>query len=348
MNPSHLVHTRDIRMSVRQAGTGEPVLLIHGFPQTSFEWRHQIAALSDKFAVFAADNRGFGSSDKPGTRISRALLARDVVNLMDAQGIERANIVGHDWGGFIAFKVAMDYPERVSRLALLDTFCTVWGPMAVHGYWFKAQPLPEDFFARHHKAFIECMFGGRDIGDLPTRPASPWRFAPAPPWADADEVAEYVKAFSDPESHRAAISYYRNALPFHRVIADEKAAHGERFEILDDLDVAKMWTHPGGLEAHPEYKDSFDFGPEDRHKRFPRPTLWMMGRGFGGGGAFGEIDVPRGAPMLDQFSRYFPNLKAHRVDAGHFFPEEAAQETSNALLKFLSAPLPRDETNAAS
>jgi pimeloyl-ACP methyl ester carboxylesterase len=339
MQEPRLVATRDIRMSVRQAGTGEPVILVHGFPQTSYEWRHQLSTLSERFAVFAADNRGFGATDKPGTRISRHMLARDIINLMDALGIERANVIGHDWGGFIAFKVAIDYPERVSRLALLDTFCTTWGPMAVHGYWFKAQPLPEDFFARHHRAFIECMFGARDINDLPARPASPWRFGQSS-WASADEVAHYVSAFADPETHRAAISYYRNALPFHRVVPDPGAAHGERFESLDDLDVARMWMHEGGLEAHPRYAESFDFGPEDRHKRFLGPTLWMMGRGFGAG-AFGAIGVPRGAPMLDQFSRYFPILHAHRMDAGHFFPEEAAAETSNTLLRFLTTPLPR-------
>ena len=118
---SAFVQTRDIRMHYIQHGAGEPVIFIHGFPETSYEWRHQIAELGEDYACFAPDTRGFGQTDKPGIRISRHLLASDIVNFMDALGIERAAVVGHDWGGIIAFKLAIDWPHRVSRLALLDT-----------------------------------------------------------------------------------------------------------------------------------------------------------------------------------------------------------------------------------
>src|SRR5437763_1571566 len=150
---SAYVQTRDLRVHYLQAGTGAPVILIHGWPETSYEWRNQIPALAEHFAVFAPDNRGFGRTDKPDIRVSRQLLGQDVVNFMDALGIEQAAVVGHDWGGFIAFKLAIDHPERVTRLALLDTFCTTWGPAAVHGYWYKARPLPEEFYAKYHSAF---------------------------------------------------------------------------------------------------------------------------------------------------------------------------------------------------
>jgi len=123
------------------------------------------------------------------------------------------------------------------------------------------------------------------------------------------------------------------------VIPDETATHGERFQALDEEEVAAMWLHPGGLEQHSLYGESFDFGPDDRHKRFAKPVLWMIGRPFGDRGA--TIDttaVPRGHPMTDQFSRYFPDLRAQRVDAGHFFPEEAPDVTNEALLRFLDVP----------
>ncbi len=334
---SHFIQTRDLRTHYWQAGTGDPVILIHGFPQTSHEWRHQVAALSERFAVFAPDNRGFGKTDKPGVRISRQLLGQDVINFMDALGIERAHVIGHDWGGFIAFKVAIDWPDRVTKLALLDTFCTTWGQGAVHGYWFKARPLPEEYFARYHREFITGMFGGVSDPSLPGRPASPWRLGAAlGTWATAEDVEHYAAAFADPDSQRAAISYYRNALPFHRVIPDAAATHGERFENLDDIDVAAMWLHEGGLEKHPLYPEAFDFGPEDRHKTFTKPTLWMMGRAFGGGAPGVDIRaIPTGNPAVDQFSRYFPDLRARRMNAGHFFPEELPEETSNELLSFL-------------
>ena len=145
MSSGQLVQTADLRMHYLQRGTGDPVVLIHGFPETSYSWRHQLAALSEHYAVFAPDTRGFGQTDKPGTRVTRQILAQDVINFMDALGLERAAIVGHDWGGIVAFKLAIDWPHRVTRLALLDTLCTVWPRLAQHGYWFKAEPFPEEF-----------------------------------------------------------------------------------------------------------------------------------------------------------------------------------------------------------
>jgi len=339
MASSAFVQTAGIRMHYLQQGTGDPVILIHGFPETSFEWRHQLAALGEHYAVFAPDTRGFGQTEKPGNRVSRHLLARDIIDFMDALGIERAAVVGHDWGGIIAFKVAIDWPERVTRLALLDTLCTVWSPAAVHGYWFKAQPLPEEFFARYHRQFIEAIFTGESDPPLPVRPESPWQTSGrmGVRWATDEEIAHYAAAFADPASHESAISYYRYALPFHRVIPDAAVSHGERFESLGEQKVAEMWRNPEGLEKHPLYADFMDYGPEDRHKRFPNPALWMYGTYLARRPAESPVDhIPTGNPFVDQFSRYFPDLRARRVDAGHFFPEEAPAVTNETLLAFLS------------
>lgn len=76
---SRFVQTADIRMHNLQQGTGEPVVFIHGLPQTLYEWRNQFAALSARYACFAPDTRGFGQSEKPGVRVSRQLLARDII-----------------------------------------------------------------------------------------------------------------------------------------------------------------------------------------------------------------------------------------------------------------------------
>lgn len=345
MQPS-FIQTRDLRVHYLQEGTGDPVVFIHGFPETSYEWRHQFAAFGGQYACFAPDLRGFGGTDKPGARVSREILAADIVNFMDALGIERAAVVAHDWGGIVAFKLAVDYPERVSRLALLDTLCTVWAPGAVHGYWFKAEPLPEQFFAEYHAEFIETIFGGSPARELPGRPLSPWRAAPpsAPRWASAEDIEHYREAFRDPASHAHAISYYRYALPFHVVHPDATAAHGERYESLGERAVAAMWEHPEGLEQHPLYTNFLDYGPHDRHKRFDKPALWMFGsylsrsRGTEAGGRPPGW-IPSGNPFSDQFSRYFPDLRARHIAAGHFFPEEAPEETNATLGEFLAGRL---------
>ncbi len=344
--PSNYIQTRDLRMHYLQEGTGDPVIFIHGFPETSYEWRFQMKALSERYACFAPDMRGFGETDKPGIRVTRSILGQDVINFMDALGIEKAHVVGHDWGGIIAFKVAIDWPKRVNRLALLDTLCTVWSPAGVHGYWFKAEPYPEEFFAEHHRGFIEAIFMGSEMkGELPGRPLSPWQAAGHAPrtWATDEDIAHYAEAFADPMSHFHAISQYRYGLPFHVVHEDASAPRGERYEFLSEKKVAEMWTHPEGLEQHPLHANFMDYGPEDRHKRFPNPTLWMFGQYLArsrGTDEDGPDDrIPSGNPFAQQFPRYFPDLRGRRVNAGHFFPEEAPEVTNETLRSFLAGQI---------
>lgn len=345
---SRHVQTEQLRVRYLVDGEGGdrvPVVLVHGFPQTSWEWRHQLPALAAAgHPVYAPDNRGFGGSDKPDGPIDRALLGDDLIRFLDALGLDRVALVGHDWGGIIAFKAAVDHPERFTHLGLLDTLCTVWSTLAQHGYWFKAAPLPEQLFADHAEDFIQVLFGGRDAAVLGTRPATPWPIPPGerprPDWVDDESLAHYVEAFSDPASHRAAIEYYRHALAFHRVIPDPTAEHGERYEALSTEDVAAMWLHEGGIEAHPLYGEHFDYGPEDRHKRVQVPALWMygsyLGRVPGDPSKQGDDRVPTGTPFLDQFSRYCPDLRVRRVASGHFIPEEAPEYTNETLLAFLA------------
>lgn len=341
------VDTPGLRVHYLQAGaSGEPVVLLHGFPQTSLQWRHQLTALSEAgYACFAPDNRGFGATDKPDVRISRALLARDVVRFLDAVGLESAHFVTHDWGGIIGFKVVADYPDRVRSIALLDTLCTVWSPRARHGYWFKAEGLAEEFFARHASTFIEVTLGGRDVADLPGAPASPWRMPPGaqgrPSWMDQQSLQHFIEAFADPASQAACIQYYRYGLPFH-AIDDSTGAP----RLLSERQVGEMWLHPEGLDNHPLYKSPMDFGPEDRATVFGRPALWLYSRPTGQGSGGGARPVkagaaaPSGNPFVDQFSRYFTDLRSGGVDAGHFLAEEAAEHTNAVLLDFLGGNRP--------
>lgn len=346
MPSSNFVQAGALRMHYLQEGTGEPVIFIHGFPETSHEWRHQFRALAGQYACFAPDTRGFGQTEKPGIRASRALLARDIIEFMDALGIEKAAVVAHDWGGIIAFKVAVDSPERVTRLALLDTLCTVWSPGGVHGYWFKAAPYPEEFFAKYHRPFIDAVMTGGSDPELPPRPFSPWQLGgrARTAWADQETLEHYRAAFADPAAHASAISYYRYALPFHVVHEDAALSGGERYESLSEQTVAAMWTHPDGLEQHPLYVNFMDYGPEDRHKRFPKPTLWMFGQYLSRSRGTDASErpegwIPRGNPFADQFSRYFPDLRARQVQAGHFFPEEAPEITNETLAAFLAGAI---------
>ena len=344
---SQFVQTADLRVHERTAGSGSSgnVVFLHGFPQTGYQWRHQLAAVAHAgYAGFAPDNRGFGLTDKPGARVSRSMLAQDVINYLDAKGIEDCTLVGHDWGGIIAFKTAIDFPERITRLALIDTLCTTWSPAGPHGWWFKVPGIAEEFFEQHHRDFIEVLFAGADAGVLGDRPQNPWGAIPSgvrprPDWIDDEALAHYVDAFSDPMSWWHAISYYRYALPFHEVIPDPTRATGERYRSLSEQDVASFWLHPDGMENHPDWPRFPEYGPEDRHKRYAHPTMWLYGGYLGGALDEGRTEIPAGNPFLDQFTRYFPDLRARSVGGGHFLGEECPAYVNQCLLAFLGGQL---------
>jgi pimeloyl-ACP methyl ester carboxylesterase len=335
------VQTAGLRVRYLQQGTGEPVVLVHGFPQTSYEWRHQMAPLAESgHAVFAPDTRGFGGTDKPHVRVTRQLLARDVVDLLDALGLERVHLVGHDWGGIIAFAAAVEHPERFATLGLIDTLATVWVPWAVHGYWFKSAGRAEDFFARHAVEWIRSVFGGVR-GSYAGPPVSPWAPPPgaarparvddpAKHWGP-DDVERFAAAFADPDSHWHAIQYYRYALPFHRIRPGAGPEGRDAYDFLDEPAVAAMWEHPGGLGAHPWAGEYLAFAPEHRDRTYPGPALYL-------GSPYLESRRPDD-PFADSFRRSLPALTVARADCGHFVPEERPQLTTDALLAlFRSGP----------
>jgi pimeloyl-ACP methyl ester carboxylesterase len=109
-----------VRLHVAEAGDGPPMLLLHGWPQHWWCWRELIGPLARDHRVIVPDLRGWGWSDAPAGAYGKATFARDVVALLDAEGIDRVQVVGHDWGGFTAFLLALEHPERVERAVCLD------------------------------------------------------------------------------------------------------------------------------------------------------------------------------------------------------------------------------------
>ena len=106
---------------VAEAGPpdGDPVILIHGWPQHWYEWRHLIPALADRHRVLAVDLRGFGWSDAPSSGYEKENLASDILALLDALELDRVKLVGHDWGGWIGFLLCLRAPERFERFLAL-------------------------------------------------------------------------------------------------------------------------------------------------------------------------------------------------------------------------------------
>jgi len=198
-----------IRLHYVEAGTGPLVILLHGFPEFWFSWRHQIPALAQAgFRVIAPDLRGYNESDKPAGISSYRLdlLVADVVGLIQQAGCQRATLVGHDWGGGIAWQTAIMRPELVERLIVLNAphpaafFREMrhWAQLRKSWYifFFQLPWLPEYWLRRNNLGFID-----QTLGANPLRPGT---FTPA-------DIARYKEVFSPTGALTAAINYYRAA-----------------------------------------------------------------------------------------------------------------------------------------
>jgi pimeloyl-ACP methyl ester carboxylesterase len=119
---SRYAEVNGVRLHYLVAGKGEPVLLLHGFAQTSHMWRPLMARLAASNTVIAPDLRGFGRSAAPGSGYTKAAMARDVRALMEKLGHKRVRLAGHDIGLMVAYAYAAQYPNEVDRIVLLDAF----------------------------------------------------------------------------------------------------------------------------------------------------------------------------------------------------------------------------------
>jgi pimeloyl-ACP methyl ester carboxylesterase len=118
-----------VQLAAVDEGTGDPVVLIHGFPELAYSWRHQIPALSEAgFRAVAYDQRGYGDSSKPEDIDAYALtnLAADAIGLLNVLGLEQATLVGHDWGSIVVWTAALMYPERVENVVSLNVPYRGW------------------------------------------------------------------------------------------------------------------------------------------------------------------------------------------------------------------------------
>ena len=196
---------------LRIGGSGSPLLLLHGYPQTHVIWHKVAPALAERFTVVAADLRGYGDSSKPpgGERhenYAKRAMARDQVEVMAALGFERFSVVGHDRGGRVTHRMALDHPERVDKAAVLDICPTkamyertdMAFASAYYHWFFLIQPydLPERLIGADPDYYLEFKAGawGR----------TEHAFSP-------EALAEYKRCFRDPATIHASCEDYRAA-----------------------------------------------------------------------------------------------------------------------------------------
>lgn len=220
---SNFVHQHadlgDVRIHYVTAGSGFPVVLLHGWPQSWYEWRHVMADLSDTWRVIAPDLRGLGDSSRPLDGYDKKTVGDDIWRLLQRLGIDRFHLVGHDWGGPTAYAIAAAHPEAVRRLVILDVTIPGDGSPNIsqggrrwHHAFHQTPDLPEALVVGREDLYLGWFY--RNYGARPD--AIP----------DAD-IAEYLRVYRQPGALRAGFSYYR-AIP--RDIADN-AAIAQQFKL---------------------------------------------------------------------------------------------------------------------
>ncbi|HEX8904053.1 MAG TPA: alpha/beta hydrolase [Longimicrobiaceae bacterium] len=258
----------NVRLHWVEQGSGPLVVLLHGFPEFWWGWRRQIPALAEAgFRVAAPDLRGYNLSEKPkGARSYRvSIVVEDVVGLIRHLGAQRAHVAGHDWGGVVAWHLAMRHPEAVDRLAIINApHPTVFSREMRHprqflrswyAMFFQLPWLPEAALRARNFAALERLFRGT---------LTPGAFT-------GQDIARYKEALRRPGALTAALNYYRAYMShfFRRGSKREPRRTIDRptLVIWGEKDAALNLHNLDGLERYVS---------DLRVERLPEASHWVM------------------------------------------------------------------------
>ncbi|HVR28887.1 MAG TPA: alpha/beta hydrolase [Thermoanaerobaculia bacterium] len=325
-NTLRLIEVNGIHLRVAERGEGPLVLLLHGWPESWYSWRHQLPALAAAgYRAVAPDLRGYGGSDAPAEVEAYDVhhVCRDVTGLIDHYGEKTAVVVGHDWGAILAWQCALLEPDRISAIApmsvpyagrgdasLVERLAQAQGDNFFYILYFQEPGVAEAELDDDPRGILSRLYTSPDtpreapsITD-PKRNAGGWigrlgRPTELPGWLSAEDLDYYVAELTR-AGFRGGINYYRN---FHR---------------------------------------NWESTPELAEAKVEQPVLFVAGEKDG---------VIRGADAarLDALMRpWAPRLDRVVVvpGVGHWVQQEAVEATNAALLEFLSSlPLDRDPTD---
>jgi len=193
-----------LRMHVAAAGQGDPVLLLHGFPQHWWEWRDVIPALAENHRVIVPDQRGAGWTDAPETGYDRKQLVADVVALLDALEIDRVHLVSHDWGALVSGLLCFEHPERVR------SYMCIAIPHPFIRFDIRALPAFRHLWFQYVVATPGVGPRLLSSGGLVRRVIRGFS-SPRTTWTD-DDLDAYVARMREPARARAASSLYRGLI----------------------------------------------------------------------------------------------------------------------------------------
>ena len=267
------IETSGATINLVTGGSGRPLLLLHGYPQTHVMWRKVAPRLAQDFTVVVPDLRGYGDSSKPpagegGVNYSKRALAQDQVEVMAALGHSRFAVAGHDRGARVTHRLLRDHGDKITRAASLDIVPTLYrfetiDQKAATGSWhwfflIQGRGLPEHMIGNDSEFFLRHMFGTllRDQGAI--EPAA---------------FAEYLRCFSNPETIRATCDEYRAGAAIDLVHDRADLAQKVKVPMLilwgthsgqgSGYDLLKVWRdHAEDVRGHGI--DSGHFIPEEK------------------------------------------------------------------------------------
>ena len=203
----HTATVKDVRLHYVRAGAGDPVVLLHGWPQTWWEWRHVIPQLAQTNTVIVPDLRGLGASSKPDSGYDTDNLADDVHELVRSLGFDSVHLAGHDWGAATAYSYAAQFRDEVKRLAIFEMvlpgFGIMEGAMAPqpggnflwHMGWQSVPDIPFALLQGREELYLRWFFQ---------------HYAYDPSAVTDEDIAVYVGAMTHVGALRAGLEYYKS------------------------------------------------------------------------------------------------------------------------------------------
>ncbi len=311
------VNTNGIRMHVAEAGEGYPVVMCHGFPELWYSWRHQMRALARAgLRAIAPDQRGYGETGAPAPveAYTQREIVADLAGMLDAMGIDKCVVAGHDWGGFVAWNAALMAPARIERVIALNTPFFPRAPMkpmdiiramAAGNFnyivYFQESGVAEAELGRDVRRSLRSLYQGGELikgaglAELRKMPAGVLGPAggglldhlpdlPHGSFLTGDDFEVFVRAF-EKSGFRGPLNWYRN--------------------------IDRNWHESAGLPA-----------------QVSQPALMITA----------ELDIVLRPEMANGMRMWVPNLRqtVPIEGAGHWTQQEKPEEVNRAMLEFLA------------